>query len=159
MIRLMPVFAFFGLLLASSVASAQDLANQIVGVWQWGTESTRKYADSNDTQQRQIKGIVIFTKGGRFAIMQHPADAKTPTNPEELGKLAMSQFFGAGTYKVEGDKVTLKYEVCGNPSWIGQERKPNLKVDGKTMTWVTPELKDIATGKMFVDTYTNTRVE
>ena len=135
-----------------------DLAKQIGGVWQWGTESTRKF-EGEEAQKRQIKGVVVFTKSGRFAIMQHPVDQKPATNPEELGALYRSQFFGSGTYKVEGDKVTLKYEVCGDPSWIGQERKPDLKIEGKTMTWVTPQLKDATTGKMFVDTYTNTRVE
>jgi hypothetical protein len=141
------------------MASAQDLANQIVGVWEWGTESTRKYVDGGDPQNRQIKGVAIFTKGGRFAVMQYPADAKPPSNDADLAALYRTTFFGSGTYKVEGNQVVLKYEVCGNPTWIGQERRPNLKItDGKTMVWVTPQFKD-ADGKTFVDTYMNTRVE
>jgi hypothetical protein len=156
MTRLTYAFVFLALLFSAEIAFAQDLANQIVGVWQFGP-STRKY-DGGDTTNRQISGTVIFTKGGHFAVMQHPAEPKTPANDAELAALARTSFFGSGTYKVEGDKVVLKYEVCGNPTWIGQERRPNMKVDGKTMTWLTPPIKD-ADGKSYVDTYTNTRVE
>ena len=156
MTKLMSLFVFLGLLFAAEIAAAQDLANQIVGVWQLNTTS-RKH-DGGDTANRQMSGTFIFTKGGHFAVMQHPTERKAATNDAELAAMGRAMFFGSGTYKVEGDQVVLKYEVCGNPTWIGQERRPNLKVDGKTMVWVTPQLKE-DDGKTYVDTYTSTRSE
>lgn len=158
MTRLTCAFVFLGLLFSAELASAQDLAHQIVGVWQFGP-STRKY-DGGDAKDHPITGMVIFTKGGHFALMQHPANHKDQkaASDAEMAAMVRTTFFGSGTYKVEGDKPVLKYEVCGNPTWIGQERRPNIRVDGKTMTWVTPQLKD-PEGKSFVDTYTITRVE
>ena len=156
MTRLMGAFVFLGLLLTAGMASAQDLANQLVGVWQFGP-STRQY-DGGEKKDHPISGTVIFTKGGHFAVMQHPTERKAATNDAELAALYRTSFFGSGTYKVEGDQVVLKYEVCGNPTWIGQERRPNFKAADKNMTWTTPQLKD-PEGKTFVDTYTITRLE
>jgi Lipocalin-like domain len=159
MTRLMSVFAVLGLLLASSAASAQDLANQLVGVWlrTADTPSTRKY-DDGSTAHRQLMGSLIFTKGGYFAVMQHPVDHKTASSPEERSAAVRNTFFGSGTYRVEGDQVILKYEVCGIASWIGTERKPNLKMDGKNLIWTTPQIKD-PEGKTYVETYINVRAE
>ena len=122
MTRLTCAFVFMALLFSAEIASAQDLANQIVGVWQFGP-STRKYG-GGDTTNRQISGSVIFTKGGHFAVMQHPAEQKAPANDAELAALARTSFFGSGTYKVEGDKVVLKYEVCTTRPGSGKSGDP-----------------------------------
>ena len=62
MTRLTCAFVFLALLFSAEIAFAQDLANQIVGVWQFGP-STRKY-DGGDTTNRQISVVTL-----RFACI------------------------------------------------------------------------------------------
>jgi hypothetical protein len=52
----------------------------------------------------------------------------------------------------------LKYDSSSIPSWVGLERRPKMQVDGKTMTWSTPPLKDTA-GKSYLDVYKHARLE
>ena len=66
--------------------------------------------------------------------------------------------FGTGTYKVEGDKVSLRYDGSWNQAWTGTERVQTLQVSGKVLTWTSASFK-LADGKDAVAIFTYERVE
>jgi len=164
--KLLGAIALLFLLTSSEIAAAQDLASQMVGVWK-RTAYVRKYVDGGEMTKpvgENPGGIATFTRGGHFTVTllaegrKAPAGA-TPTDAE-LAALFKTVFFGSGTYKVEGDKVILRYDSSSLPSWTGAERRITLVVsgNGKVLTWTTPEFKDAA-GKAYIDTITQERLE
>ena len=66
--------------------------------------------------------------------------------------------FGAGTYKVNGDKVTLLYTTSGNQVWVGTERATTVQVSDKVLTWTSAPFKT-AEGKDAVVTLIFERLE
>jgi hypothetical protein len=126
---------FSCLMMFSQIALAQDLASQLVSEWRQ-TSVARKYVMSGVLKPGEPSGVAIFTRGGFFAFT-----------------LKSTEFFGSGTFKVEGDVVVLRYEVCSEPSWIGQERRPTMRVAGKILTWTGAPLKDAA-GDTYNEIYT-----
>jgi hypothetical protein len=133
------ILAFSCLMMSSQIVLAQDLAGQLIGEWKQ-TSAAQKYVVSGAVKPRGLGGVAIFTRGGFFAFT-----------------LNATEFFGSGTFKVEGDVVILRYEVCSNPSWIGQERRPTMRVTDKVLTWTGAPLKD-AVGDAYNDIYTLERI-
>ena len=66
--------------------------------------------------------------------------------------------FGTGTYKVEGDKVALRYDGSWNQAWIGTERVQTLQISGKVLTWTSAPFK-MADGREAVAIFTYERDE
>jgi len=87
------------------------------------------------------RGIAVFTRNGFFAFT-----------------LNRTGFFGSGTLRVEGDVVVLRYEVCSEREWIGQERQPTMQVANKVLTWTSAQLRDLW-GKAYHDIHTLERIE
>ena len=131
---------FSCLMMSSQIALAQDLASQLIGEWKQ-TSAVQKYAVSGAMNRRGPSGVAIFSRGGFFAFT-----------------LNATEFFGSGTFKVEGDVVVLRYEVCSNPSWIGQERRPTMQVTDKVLTWTGALLKDVV-GDAYNEIYTLERIK
>ena len=66
--------------------------------------------------------------------------------------------FGTGTYKVEGDKVSLRYDGSWNQAWTGTERVQALQISGKVLTWTSAPFK-VAGDKDAVAIFTYERAE
>jgi hypothetical protein len=138
--RWFAAMAFLCVMTSSQIALAQDLTSQLVGEWKQ-TSAVQKHAVSGVMNRQAPSGVAIFTRGGFFAFT-----------------LDATQFFGSGTFKVEGDVVVLRYEVCTDPSWIGRERRPTMRVADKILTWTSAQLKDVA-GDAYNEIYTLERIE
>jgi hypothetical protein len=81
-----------------------------------------------------------------------------PSDPERIA-LWNSLAFGSGTYRVEGSAVFLRYDSSWNQSWTGTERKAEMQVSGKTLTWKSQPFKAIQDGKDVVTIFTMERME
>jgi len=127
-------------MMSSQIALAQDLASQLVGEWKQAS-TLQKYVESSVVTRQVQRGIAVFTRDGFFALT-----------------LNRSGFFGSGTFKVEGDVVVLRYEICSVREWIGQERRPTMKVADKALTWTSAQLRDPG-GKAYHDIHTLERIE
>ena len=125
---------------SSQITLAQDLAYQLRGLWKQ-TSVVHKYVESGVVNSRNTSGVIMFSYDGLFAIT-----------------LVAGSFFGSGTFKVEGDVVVLRYELCSQQSWIGQERRSSMQVANKVLTWTTAQLVDSG-GKAYHETYTLERIE
>ena len=131
---------FSCLMMSPQIALAQELASQLIGEWKQ-TGVVQKYAVSGAINRRGPSGVALFTRGGFFAFT-----------------LNGTEFFGSGTFKVEGDVVVLRYQVCSNPSFIGQERRPTMQVTDKVLTWTGAALKDVV-GDVYNEIYTLERIK
>ena len=125
--------AAFAVLLASPfVATAQDLASQLVGVWK-RTNHIQKIMATGETDKPMGEyptGMAIFTRGGHFTWIFIADGRRSPASlpPSDAERIALynTGFYGSGNYKVDGDKVTLLYNTSGNQAWTGQERAPTI---------------------------------
>ena len=83
---------------------------------------------------------------------------KLPATDAERIYLFNTGGAGSGTYKVNGDKVTLLYNSSTNQAWTGIERVLTAQVSDKVQTWTTAPFKTMA-GKDAVGLVTFERVE
>jgi len=127
--------AALALLLASpTVTTAQDLALQIVGVWK-RTGHVQKILATGETSKpdgENPSGMLIFSRCGHF-VWIYIADGRkspaslTPTDAERI-YLYKTNRSGGGTYKVNGDNVTLLYTASANQAWTGTERATTVQL-------------------------------
>jgi hypothetical protein len=162
--KLLSAIALLFLLTSSEIAAAQDLASQLVGVWKF-TVVAQKYVGNEELTKswgENPGGMMSFSRGGYFINTMHADGRKAPAGAKptdaELAELFRTIFFGSGTYKVEGDKVILRYESSSAPSWSGTERRSTMAVSGKILTWTGPEFKDGA-GKAYNNIFKLERLE
>ena len=155
-----------GVVLASPyVAGAQGLATQITGVWQVTSVVVRDLQTGavSRTYGEKPAGRVVFTRGGNFTWV-FVGDARTapagpvPTDAERI-VLYNTLSFGTGTYRVDGGTVSLRYDSSWNQSWTGTERKANMEVSDKTLTWKSPPYKSLDDGKDVMAITTLQRLE
>jgi hypothetical protein len=66
--------------------------------------------------------------------------------------------FGSGPYRVEGDKVFMRYDNSWNQAWTGTERIQTMQINGKVLTWTSAPLK-APDGKEVVAVFTYERLE
>ena len=162
--RLIAAAAFAAMSVSSSLSAADDLASQLPGVWK-RTDHVQKIVATGETSKPmgdKPGGMAIFTRGGHFTFILIADGRKSPaslppTDPERIALFSTS-FFGGGTFRIAGDKVTLLYANSANQAWTGVERTQTMEVSGKTLTWTSGPIKS-ADGKDAVATFTFERLE
>ncbi len=144
---------------------AQDLAQQIVGVWK-----ARSFENVELDTGKAIKtfgdkpqSIYVFTKGGSFSIIIAHDERKAPPTgvltDEDRVHLHKTMAANAGTYRVAGGKVSYTYTMASNGLWTGTTRENEVSIVGNVMTQKSPQAKGVATGKMMQFTVVLDRVE
>jgi Lipocalin-like domain len=151
------------LLSSSHLAAAQDLAAQLIGVWKGKGFAEKILATGETTKPRgeSPTGTATFSRGGHFTWIIINDGRKVPASPAtDADRVALfnSLAFGTGTYKVEGDKVALRYDGSWNQAWTGTERIQTLQISGEVLTWTSAPFK-MADGKEAVAIFTYERVE
>lgn len=107
-------------------------------------------------------GLVNFSPDGRLLLLTVDSSRRKPEGEKptaaEAEALFRSMIAYAGTYVVEGNKVTYDIEISWNESWTGtkQVRYWELK-DGKLHV-STPEIVNPLTGKLSVHRLTFEKV-
>ncbi|HET7889409.1 MAG TPA: lipocalin-like domain-containing protein [Bradyrhizobium sp.] len=127
----------FALGLATTSARAAD----IVGTWRlqsWIEEETESKVVHNVFGEHPL-GFITFTADKRVAVIFVDPTRKAPAAPKatdaEATELYRTMVAYAGSYSVEGDKLTNKVEVAWNQAWNGtnQVRFFDLKDDRLTV--------------------------
>jgi hypothetical protein len=65
----------------------------------------------------------------------------------------------AGTYSVDGNKVTHHVVASWRPDWIGSDQVRYIEINGKNLTIKTAPVTFSQTGKQIVSTLTFERME
>jgi hypothetical protein len=144
--------AFTGLmlLLASTIALAGD--NPLPGTWKlqsWVREVTAT-GEKFDQMGEHPNGYLSYSADGRmYAIITadriKPLDAN-PTDDERV-KLHRTMSAYAGTYTLEGDKVTHHVDASWNETWTGTDVVRFYKLEGNTLTITTAPSKSPFDGR------------
>ena len=114
-----------------AVAQQKSLKEQLVGTWIY-VSSTSTRADGSKTENPNLKGIVIYTSDGHFALVSVRADLPKFANPdrarataEEAQAVVAGSIAYYGTYSInEVEKViTPKVEGSTFANMIGTDQK------------------------------------
>ena len=131
------------------LAATQAHAADIVGTWRlqsWVEEETESKIVHKAFGEHPL-GLITFTADGHVAVIFTDPTRKPSANPRptdtEATELYRTMVAYAGTYSVEGDKLTNKIEVSWNQAWNGtsQVRFFELKDDRlnvRTQAFISP---------------------
>jgi Lipocalin-like domain len=162
---LMSAVALAFLLTLPRPAPAQDLASQLVGVWNLSSQMRKEVATgaTENTFGEKPTGHLIFTRGGHSTFTLVGTDRKAPASPKltdaERIELFKTMAFGSGTYKVEGNKIATHYDTSWHQIWTGRDISSQTEIKGKTLTLTTEPFKSPLDGKEIVVVTTWERVE
>src|SRR4029077_1030337 len=126
--RLVAAAALALLLASPSVAAAQDVASRIVGVWKrkGNVQKILATGETSKPEGENPSGMLTFSRGGHFMWIYIADGRKSPASlpPTDAERLYLynTSGSGGGTYKVNGDKVTVVYTASANQAWTGTER-------------------------------------
>jgi hypothetical protein len=147
-------------LLLSIPLSAPAAESDLYGTWEM-VSLTRKLADTGVTEQPRGKapnGYLSFGRDGR--VMSVILSEKRP-KPESVAKMTDQQrieLFNtmnayAGTYKLEGNKLTYSYDITGNEV-TDRASVREIKIEGRKLTMVNEPARSTMDGKMTSPTIT-----
>jgi hypothetical protein len=134
--------------------AAQDLASSIVGVWRQ-TSLIEKDVASGATapvqKSEEQGGYRVFTRGGHAVILNiyKPRKAPPAANATDADLAALFRTMSAfsGTYKVDGDKLTIRVDASWIEAWNGSDRPFRLEITGNKLTMTAGPVKNAYTGK------------
>jgi len=136
--------AFTGLmlLLSSTITLAGD--NPLLGTWKLKSIAHEVTATGEKINEfgEHPSGYISYSADGRMYAIGTADNRVKPlaANPtdEQRVKLHQSMFAYAGTYTLQGDKVTHHVDISWNENWTGSEQVRFFKLDGNTLTITTP---------------------
>ena len=111
----------------------------------------------------QPNATFIFTAGGNMAAVITAGDRKSPASPNptdaERAELHRTLSAYSGTYRVEGNKLTVSIKNSSIQSWNGTNRVLSLELKGNTLTGTSAPFKSTAGSGEVVAVTTWVRVE
>lgn len=153
------------MLVGAGVAKADE---SVVGVWRLVSYTAQD--EESGTVIKPFgdspKGVLHYTAGGRMSALLTAGDRKRFTAgnrinapaDERAEAFATSSAY-AGTYTLEGDRVTHHVEVATNPDWVGGDQLRFPRIEGNRLVITTPPLPTRPDGKLRVSTLTWERQE
>jgi hypothetical protein len=106
-------------------AASQDLASQIVGVWKYTSQNVKEVETGkiDHPYGQNPTGHIVYTKGGHVVFALAGDNRKVPASPAltdaERIALFTTMAGASGTYKVEGNTLTVTYTTSWNQTWTG----------------------------------------
>ena len=131
-------------------------ASVLIGTWKQltGTMVEEGSDVSKSNLSAAPNGYVNFSPDGRLLLLSVDSARRKPAGEvptaAEAEALYRSMIAYAGTYTVEGNKVTYHLDVTWNESWTGSDQVRFWKVEGERLTVTTPEIVNPLTGKRSV---------
>jgi Lipocalin-like domain len=143
-------------------APAQDLASQLVGVWNLNSQ-VRKELATGATSNSFGEKPTGLTPGGHSAFTIVGTDRKAPASPNltdaERIELFKTMSFGSGSYKIEGNKIVTHYDTSWHQLWTGRDISSQSEITDKTLTVTTDPFKSAVDGKEILVVTTWERVD
>jgi Lipocalin-like domain len=125
----------------------------LIGTWKQlsGTMVEEGGSEQKSNLSAEPNGYVNFSADGRLILLSTDSARKAPAGqvptPAEAEALYRSMIAYAGTYEVEGNKVTYDLDVTWNQSWTGTKQVRFWEVNGDRLTVTTPKIVNPLTGK------------
>jgi hypothetical protein len=82
-------------------------------------------------------GYMIFTSQGRMMVLITAEGRKPAQTNQNRADLFKSMAAYTCTYRVEGDKYFVKYDVAQDPAWVGLEVMRLFTIDGDRLQVTT----------------------
>ena len=136
------------LLALGQPAPAEDLASSIVGVWKYTGGTSKEVATGKITYPYGEKptGHIVYTKGGHVIVAVAGDNRKAPTTPTFTDADRINLFntmaAASGTYKVEGNTLTVTYTSSWNQTWTGTTQKRQIEIAGNKLTITSAPFKN-----------------
>ena len=131
----------------STNASAQALAQQIVGTW----IAVSQYVDQDGKKLEPFgsnpKGMVVYDSNGRFIlVLQRATLPKFASNnrmtgtPEENRAIVQGSiaYFGRYTIDESNRKINLRYDGSTYPNWDGEDQTRLIELSGDELKIISP---------------------
>ena len=150
---------------ALSIAAAQARAADPVGTWRlssWVEEETESKIVHQAFGDRPL-GLITFTADGHVAVIFSNPTRKPPASPKatdaEAADLYRTMVAYAGTYSIDGDKLTNHIEVSWNQAWNGTSQVRFVEVKDDRLTVKTQAFMSPFFNKQIVATLVFDRVK
>jgi hypothetical protein len=122
------------------------VSNAFVGTWRvvsFDREVVETKAISHGFGGNAM-GLMTFTPDGRMMLMIVDATRKPPARPtatdDEAVGLYRTMIAYAGTYRVQGDEITIHVEISSEQTTTGTDQTRFFKLDGDRLTTTTKPL-------------------
>ena len=147
--------------LAATTARAADL----VGTWRlssWIQEETESKIAHKPFGEHP-SGLITYTADGHMMVIFSDPSRKSSASPRptdaEATELYRTMVAYAGTYSVDGNKVTHKIEVSWNQAWNGTNQVRSFDISGERLTIKTQAFVSPFLNKQIVATLVFERVK
>jgi hypothetical protein len=156
MSRLVQSFtALVVLSVCSGAVAAADL--DPTGVWMVVSYTAQDRETGMTTQPfgEQPTGTAIYTSTGHMNILVTARErvATNGTGAESFAaraSLLNSMYAYAGTFRMNGDTVTIHIESAWQPDWVGTDKVRTMRIDGNFLTITTPPMSSPVDGRIYI---------
>ena len=146
-------------------AGAEDISKSLVGTWRLSSFSMLTL-ETNEVSRpfgENPIGYLQYSPGGHMVVFLSAGEMPKASLPYSDADRAVihSRIFGAyaGTYTVDGNKVTHHVVASWRPERVGGDQIRFAELSGDKLTIKTAPLASGLTGKQIVATLTFERVE
>jgi len=159
------LLAVFQVCISSLNAGAADISKSLVGTWRVTSYSRLTLETNEETRPfgENPTGYIQYSPDGHMVVFLSAREMPKASPPySEADKAAIySQIFGAyaGTYSVDGNKVTHHIVASWRPDWVGGDLIRFVELSGDKLTIKTAPVVSGLTGKLIVSTLTFERLE
>jgi Lipocalin-like domain len=143
----------------------QNCAAPHLGTWKLQSFTTEDLATGQKTDLfgAHPSGYLNYGADGRMYAILLEEGRKAPTDrvPTDAECIDLYRGFSsyAGTYSIEGDKVSHHVDASWNQSWTGTTQARQFRIDGKYLYITTLPHKNPLTGKQCISELVWTKVE
>jgi len=145
---------------------AAENPSSIVGTWRITSFSYLNLTTNETTRPfgENPIGFIQFSAGGHMVVFlsagNPPKPASVPFTDAERAAIHKGIIAAyAGTYSVEGNKVTMHVVAASRPDWIGGDQIRDMEINGNMLTEKTAPALSGLTGQRSMATLTYERVE
>ena len=147
------------------MSGAADMSKLLVGTWRIASFSVMSL-ETNEVSRpfgENPSGYLQYSPGGHIVVFLSAGEMPKVSPPfSDADRAAMhNKIFGAyaGTYTVDGNKVTHHIVASYRPDWVGADQVRFVELSGDKLTIKTAPLVGPTTGQQVVSTLTFERVE